>query len=168
MVRVALLNGTPIPLTLTLPQGEAGTKELRRVVEKKPLRSSRAAAPFSPSGSPCRRQVSSDPLPNTSLRTCTGFSSGRNRWVSASGSTAGVVLKKTSTKPTLILDSRALQTFDRISLIRRSGAPSFKNFCICLACPAITGQSEASGSAMVAMVGRKLNLVERSPRFPTY
>src|SRR6266513_4387391 len=38
-------------------------------------------------------------------------------------------LKNTSTKPTLILDLRALQTFDRITLIRRRAAQSFKNFC---------------------------------------
>src|SRR6266536_5467061 len=48
-------------------------------------------------------------------------------------------IKNTSTKPTLILDLRALQTFDRITLIRRRAAQSFKNFCIYLACPAITG-----------------------------
>jgi hypothetical protein len=157
-------NPVPCPSVPTARK-DGSTKELRRALEKEAAARSVRSSPFLPSGSPCPRQVSSDPLPNTSPRTFTGFSSGRNRRVPVSGSTAGVVLKKRSIKPTLILDSRALQTFDRITLIRRRGAQSFKNFCISLACSAISGRGEASVSAMV---GRKLNFVERSSRFPTY
>ena len=126
-----------------------GTKELRRSLEKKPLRSSCAAAPFSlrftlpPPGF-------LGPHTITSLRTFTGFSSGRNRWVSASGSMPGVLLEEISRNSSSIFDSRAFQDSDGTVLIRKSGAQSFKNFCISLADSAITGPGEASGSAMVS------------------
>ena len=131
------------------PEGRLKPRKGAALVKKKPLRARCAAAPFSPpvhlaaarflrTRCPTRpRELSRDSVPDGIGR------------VSAGGSTAGVLLKKTSIKPTLIPDARALQTFDCTTLIRRSGAQSFKNFCISLACPAVTGQGEASVLAMV-------------------
>ncbi|SRR6266581_2024567 len=97
----------------------------------------------SPSGSPCHCQVSSDPSPIISLRTFTGFSSGRNRSGRRSGSKAGVLLKNVSTQPSLISGSRALPIIESMLLIRTDDTQSFKNFCISLDDLAIKHQLEA-------------------------